>query len=476
MKNSDALAYLATLFLGACAVGPDYDGLPKVAHSATFSGAGRQEAVPDLDRWWRALGSRELNGLVERSWANNLDVALAGQRLREARALRKQVAGAILPTASGNLSYSRLNPGTFTGGGSLGDSAGLPGDFSLTDPIKFWNSGIDVAWEVDVFGGLRRKVRGARAREEVVGESLLGARQALAAEVTETYCTIAGLREQVAAIEDQIELQASQTEDVRERVEVGATDRLELSRSIARLENTRAQAPGLRAGITGQVKRLALLLGERPDFLDDQRLAAGALPEKLPMARTGVPAQLVLRRPDLRGAERELAAATEDIGVAVADFYPKFTLGNSGPTSFGARPGDLFNAGGYIWQFGPRVEWALFKGGSNRAALEIANARQKIAFIEYEKAVLAAIGEVETELANLSAENQRLAIVQRARSATAESVRRVRENAKAGAISQYEVLAEEQALRDAEITEIRVKAQMLQVWVRLHKALGGGWQ
>jgi NodT family efflux transporter outer membrane factor (OMF) lipoprotein len=475
MKATRAMVLVVGLGFSGCAVGPDYAGRPEVDHAAAFAGAGRQAEAPDFDQWWRVLGSSELDGLVERALANNPDVAIARQRLRDARAMRKQVAGTILPEAGTNVSYSELNPGTLTGGGSLGDAAGLPGGFALSDSIKFWNSGIDIAWEADVFGGLRRKARGARAREQAVEEGLYGARQALVAEVTETYCTIAALREQLAAIEAQAALQASQTEDVRGRFAAGAVERLELARSTARLENTRAQAPSLQASITGQVKRLALLLGARPDLLDGQRVAADALPERLPMARTGFPAELVLRRPDLRGAERELAAATEDIGVAVADFYPKFTIGTSGPTSFGARPSDLFNAGGYIWQFGPRVDWALFKGGSNRMALERASARQKIALLEYEKAVLAAIGEVETELASLSAETERLALVQRARAATADAVRRVRENYEAGAIPQSELLVEELALRDAEITEIRVKGQMLQVWVRLHKALGGGW-
>ena len=458
---------------GGCKVGPNYAGRPEVEHSEKFAGANQQQlAAPDLDKWWRKLGSRELDRFVERALANNIDVAIARQRLREARAMRKQAAGAVLPRVGANASYSRLNPGSITGGNSLGD---FGADFAFDEPIKYWNSGIDISWEADVFGGLQRRQRGATARAQAVQESLNGVRQALAAEVTETYFTIAGLREQMDAVAAQVSLQESQTEDIRERVEAGASSRLELDRSRARLETTRAQLPTLEAGIVTQIKRLALLLGERPDALDRQRVASQRLPKKLPMIRTGLPAELILRRPDLRRAERSLAAATEDIGVAVADFYPKFRIGTTGPTSFAARPGDLFDAAGYVWQFAPRVEWNLFQGGANRAALEQANARQKIALLEYEQSVYAAIGEVETELNQLSAESRRLGIIQRSRAATAGAVRRVRESQQAGASPQLEVLIEEQALRDADIAEIRAKIQLLQVWIRLHKALGGGW-
>ena len=465
MKRLLIIAPLLALSLNGCiSVGPDYEGRPKVAHSSGFAGSSSQLSGK-LDRWWRQLGSSELNRLVDQAIDSNHDLAIAAQR--------KQAASALLPQAGANASYSQLNPGSITGGGDLG---ALGGDFSFSDPIKYWSSGVDISWEIDVFGGQRREARGARAREHAAQEAKHGVQQALVAEVAETYFTIASLREQLATLDAQIALQEKQTEDTRSRTEAGASSQLDLSRALARIETTRAQRPNLEAGITGQRKRLALLLGQRPDALDGKGIAAAALPNSLPMARAGLPAELVLRRPDLRESERELAAATEDIGVARANFYPKFMIGATGPTSIGARPGDLFDAAGYVWQFGPRVEWALFKGDANRAALEQANARQRAAMLGYEKAVLHAIGEVEIELANLRAETQRLAFLQRARAASRDATRRVRENHEAGAAAQVNVLIEEQALREIEISEIRVKAQMLQVWIRLHKALGGGWQ
>ena len=453
--------------LSACGlVGPDYQGPPKVGHDPRFLGSRGQPV--QLDQWWRLLGSGELNGLVDRARRNNYDIAIAGQRLREARAQRKQVASSILPRAEASASYTSTSTASFGLGGIA--AAGF-----LDSPLKYWSAGLDVSWEIDVFGGGRRKTRGARAREQAALESLHATQLAIASEVTETYFTIAGMREQLAKVNAQVKLQQAQTNDTRQRVSAGASSRLDLDRARARLAMTEAKVPPLEAGVTTQLRRLALLLGERPGALDSRRIAAGSLPRKLPMVRTGLPADLIMRRPDLRMAERELAAATEDIGVAVSHFYPKFTIAG-GPSNISASPGDLFRASNFFWQYTPQVRWSLFTAGSNRAMLEAANARQKSALLNYQKSVLAAIGEVETQLTHLRAETRKLAIVQRARAATAATVRRVRENHEAGAIDYAEVLIEEERLRDVEITEIRVKNQMLQLWIRLHKALGGGWK
>jgi NodT family efflux transporter outer membrane factor (OMF) lipoprotein len=464
--------------LSSCLVGPDYSGAPAVDHSATFTGGGKRQGSAGLSHWWKTLDDPGLNAFVEQALAHNHDIGMAGQRLREARAMRQQASSALLPKAGVSAAFNRMNLGSFTGGGALGDTVGLGGVNSgfAGDSLDYWSSGLDFAWEIDVFGSARRKARGARARELVAAEALNGVRQALVAETTEAYFLIAGLRGQLATVKSQVALQQSQVEDMRERFKAGATSQLDLDRAQSRLELIREKEPGLEAGIVAQVKRLALLTGDRPDALDGQRVADITLPANLPMTRSGLPGELLRRRPDLRQRERELAEATEGVGLAVANFYPKFLIGATGPTAFATAPGDLFEASNYVWQFGPRIEWSIFSGGSNLALLEKANARQQAAVLEYQKAVLAAIGEVETELANLSAETRRLAIVQRALKASREASRRVRENHKAGASAFVEVLIEEEKLRDIEITEIRVKNQILQVWIRLHKALGGGWE
>jgi outer membrane protein TolC len=171
------------VFVGAChPVGPDYSGAPGVAHSPRFAGGSSLPALK-LDQWWRRLGSSELNRLVESSLRHNHDLAIAAQRLREARALRQQAASSFLPHVGSNLSYSRLGAGGLGGGGALG---GLTGGGLLGSPIEFWSASLDASWEVDVFGGRRREAAGAQAREEAVREDLHGVHLAVASEVTET--------------------------------------------------------------------------------------------------------------------------------------------------------------------------------------------------------------------------------------------------------------------------------------------------
>ncbi len=453
---------------GCRAVGPDYAGPPAVDHGETFSG-GRGGTVGG--RWWEALGRRELDGLVAEALGANFDIAIAAERLREARAARGRAAAALLPRAGGQLSFTRLD----LGGVDAGPLGELAGEGFFGGAVDYWGTGFDVGWELDVFGGGRRGVRAARAREGAAAEALDGARLAVAAEVVGGYCTLAALREQRGRVAAQVALQERQVADTADRVEAGAVSRLELDRARARLEATRAELPGLEAAAAGERRRLALLLGARPGALEGRGVVAAALPEKLPMPRTGVPAELLLRRPDLRAAERELAAAVEEVGVAVAAFYPKFTIGG-GPSGFGRSFGDLFDASSFVWQFGPKVEWAPFAGGANRAALDAAGARARAQMLAYEKAVLAAVGEVEDALDGLRAETARLAAVQRALAAQRAAAARLRDLHEAGAADQVEVLVEEERLREVEIAEVRAKAQMVQRWVHLHKALGGGFR
>lgn len=465
------LSIIAVLACVSCSpVGPDYKGAPGIGSGERFAGSSDSKESYVLDRWWRRLKSAQLNRLVDTALNNNYDLAIAQQRLQEARAMRTQTGAAFLPQGTGNLSLTRFDFGE--GGG------GLTGEIAKTgvikDPLDYWSGGVDVSWEVDVFGGRRRAFTAAGARVDATREALHAVRLGIVSETVETFFSLAGLREQLRELNRQVESQEEQLRDMEEREAAGAASKLDLDRSRSRLEQTRAALPNLQAGVTKQLRRLALLMGASPSSLDNQRIAMRSLPRSLPMVRTGVPAELLMRRPDLRRAERELAAATADIGVATANFYPRFSLLGS-PTAATSKVGDLFEPRSFDLQIGPQMSWSLFSGGRNRAILEAANTRQRAALYQYEKAVLAAVGEVETQLAALRAEQQRLAIVQRAREATSRAVTRVRDSRDAGAVDALDVLLEEQRLREVRILEIRIKSQMVLLWTGLHKALGGGW-
>ncbi len=467
MKRPCLLLLLITL--ASCRpVGPDYRGAPGVAHDQRFKNATTSQAAPTLDSWWRRLGDANLNRLVSSVLKDNLDLKISGERLREARALRRQSGAVLLPHGHGNLSFTRRDIGR--GGGGLTGEIAQSGFFP--DPLEYWSSGLDVSWEIDVFGGSRRATQAAEARVGSARAQLHATRHALVRDTPEAYCTLVGLKEQFAQVLAQTRSQEEQLSNLIEREAAGAASKLEVDRSRTRLESTRALAPTLTSGIEIQQRRLLTLLGTARHR---SVTSARTLPANLPMVRAGLPAELLTRRPDIRQAERELAAATAEIGVATANFYPRLSL-LGGPSSSTRTLGNLFDAVNYDWQLGPSVSWSLFSGGKNRAILNSANARQRQAFHRYEKAFVQAIHEVESELASLRAETQRLAAIQRLRMATAQSVKRVRQTRDAGAADPIEVLVEEDRLREAELAEIRVKTQLILVWTRFHKALGGGWQ
>lgn len=466
------LPILLAAVVPACSpVGPDYEGAPDTPTGARFANADGSKNAPALDRWWTQLGDSRVNRLVEAALRNNLEVRIAQERWREARSLRKQAGATFLPQVSGDGGFTHFDLGRGDGGitGEIAQSG------FLTDPQNYWSANADVSWELDLFGGRRREVEAATARAEAAREELHATRLAIVSETVDACQSLAGLQEQLRILANQVDGQASQLEDMEERLAVGAASELDVDRSKARLEDTRALLPPVQAGISSQQRRLMVLLGDAGSAIDSRILRIDALPRSLPMVRTGLPAELMLRRPDLRRAERELAAATADLGVATANFYPRFFLLGS-PTASTRKLGDLFDAVSYDWQVGPAVRWSLFSGGQNRAVLEGADARHKQALLRYQDQVVKALQEVESELANLRSETQRLALVQRARTATARSVARVRDRYEAGAADHLDLLSEEERLREVEITEIRVKSQVALVWTRLHKALGGGWK
>lgn len=467
------LLLLATAML-SCSVGPDYQGPPELDLAAAFSQADgdTNAGSPSDERWWKSLGDRRLDSLVGDALAGNLDIAIAGQRIREARALRRQAAASLAPRLGTNLSLTRTELGGILQTDTL---ASLGAGLSLDSPIDIWQTDFEAGWELDVFGGKRRALRSAEARAAATGAAADGVRLAVAAEVTDAYFALASLREEKSLLLEQAASQKKQTQDLRLRRESGAASQLDLDRAVGRLETTRAEIPALDAGINTQTQRIALLLGKQAGALGHRLtgdLSRSQLPVRLPLVQSGIPAALLHRRPDLRQSEREVAAAAEDVGIAVASFYPSFRIGG-GPTSFATSFGDLFDASRFIWQYGPSIEWNPFTGGANRAALDAATSRQKATLLAYEKAVLSAVSEVETQLARLRAETRRLALLQRAQTALSGAVDQVTSTYKAGANTFLDVLVEEERLREVQLALVRSKARLVGTWILLHKALGG---
>lgn len=451
-------------------MGPDYSGPTPPELDAAFAGSrDRQPAGDQLDAWWRRLGDETLNALVAEALEQNYDLQIAFERIQEARAIRRQYRSALFPAINGKASYTNLGISESTEQYKQQAAFGLG-----FDQTEQWETGLDTSWEIDLFGGNRRRLQAATARLEAAGERANATRLALVSDVVEAYFDLAGARLQLDRIRANIGIQTESVEQVTARLSGGVGSELDLRRAHAQLASTQAAAPPFQAAITEQLRRLSILLGHKPSYLDRRSASFRGFPKRLPIITTGLPAELLVRRPDLRLAERELAAATADIGVATANFYPRFVLFGA-PELVSATTGDLFNVKSLAWQAGPRIEWSLFTSGRNQAILEGANSRQRQSLLAYEQDVLRAAGEVESSLARLHAESDRLAALERSVTDNRISTRLATQLYREGLQDFLSVLVEEQRLIQSEIAEVQSRTSLLSAWVALHRALGGGW-
>ena len=465
------LVLVLPVALASCyTVGPNYSGPPSVGHQASFTG-GTANAPMDLDPWWKSLKNRQLNQFIDQALDQNFDLRIAQERLIQSRAALRQVASDFLPQVSAAAGFTKLglseNTDDFSGQAA---SAGL-----VSSSIDQWNVGADVRWEVDVFGSGRRLTEAADAKVDLAQERVHTARLATVAEVSDAYYTISGFRAQLASVEENIRLQSETLKLVMQRQAAGIGNQLDERRATAQLESTRAAKPRLESGLTNQQRRLTLLLGIEPTALDAISSRWEGFPGTLPMVSTGLPATLVTRRPDLRQAERQLAAATADLGVVTANFYPRFFLLGQ-PQMVSANTRNLLDTTSFAWQFAPRIEWSIFSGGRNQALLESANARQREAMLSYEKSVLGAIGEVESSLAALQAEQRRYDSFKNAVAASRDAVGLAKQLHSAGRTSLLDRLVEEQRLNVITLDQVRSQTALMLYWIKLHRALGGGWR
>jgi NodT family efflux transporter outer membrane factor (OMF) lipoprotein len=468
---------LAVTFLAGCtAVGPNYQR-PEVATPERFAEPASQSAATDaeLASWWRSFGDPQLDELVARAVAQNLDVQTAAARIREARA-REIVAGASSKPqldAQGSVTRQRISENAIPvppgAGGNQGGAFGLPGSEFTTFRVGF-----DASWEIDLFGKTRRSVEAARAR---TGEALWNRRDvqvSVAAETADAYLTLRTLQQRIATAEAELARQQRSERLVAARARGGLVTGQDLAQQRSERSSAAAVLPGLRAQAEAQIHALGVLTGEQPETLIPELSRPGALPLAPPVIPAGLPSDLLRRRPDIRAAERDLAASTADIGVAVADLYPRFSL-TAAPALVSTALASLLEWGSRAFSIGAAVDWPLLNGGRTRGNIAVANARQEQALIAYRKSVLRALQDVEDALSRSDGDRRQIADLEDAlRTATrAEDIARTRY--RGGLVTYSDVLqAEARRLKlEDQLTETR--GTLARDTVALFKALGGGW-
>lgn len=449
--------FITLLVAGCAAVGPDYvkPGMPIPAgwHSKLQGGlsAGQPQR---LAHWWAVFHDPVLSGLIKRATADNLDLKKASAVLLEARARRV-------------MSESGLYP-------ALNTSASVTKNRSNNTETNLYKVGFDAGWELDIFGGVRRSVEAATADLEANQENLRDILVSLLAEVSQNYIDVRTYQARLKVTMENIKVQEETLQLVKSRYESGLATDLDVQQATYSLENSRAQVPSLRTGLENSKNTLALLLGRPPGAVHAQLRQIGPIPMAPPQVAIGVPADVIRRRPDIRRAERQLAAQSARVGVATAALYPSLKLsGSIGLEALSAN--HLFDSASRNSSIGPSISWPIFDAGEIRANIKAQSALQEQNLIQYESTVLAALNEVENAMTAYANEQGRVQSLQLSAVAAQKAVKLSRVRYGTGLTDFTAVLDAQRSLLSVQdqlaLSESTVSADL----VRLYKALGGGW-
>jgi len=467
VKKTLALLSFAGLLAG-CAVGPDYHP-PKADAPAQWVSPQARGAtnLPTTDAaWWKSFHDAELDSLIVRAARSNLNLRVAVGRIREARAAVRVIAADYGPTVDAAGSYARDR---YSANGFPPFPPGVPLDANV------YQAGFDSTWELDVFGGTRRAVEAARAD---VAAAEFGRRDLLITiygEVARNYVEARAFQRRLDVANSNINAQAEILDLTRDRFAKGLIGDLDVQQADALLFATKAQVPVFESGFRNAVYQLSLLLGQPPGALLDELTNAAPIPAAPPAVPLGLPSELMQRRPDVQQAERQLASATARVGVAVSDFYPKFSLtGDVGLQTINA--GDWFTAGSRFWSVGPTAQWRLFDYGRIRANVRVQNARVDQALAAYEQSMLAAFTDVETALTSYAKEQTRRQSLEHAAQANAQAVDLAVDLYRHGLADFLRVLESQRSLYQSQDALIESERAVSSDLISLYKALGGGWE
>ena len=465
MQRSPFPALLASMSVAACTVGPSNVELRPAVAPGWMSAANPH---PIDDDWWHSFDDPQLVELVELAVRNNHDVREAEARLREARALRDAARGRAGPDVAftGAATENRVSE---NGQLPVASVPGLDPRFSLFD------LGFDASWEIDLWGRARRSVEAADARAEAMREARHGVILQVIAEVVRSYVDLRSAQTRLVIARADADAQQGIATLVEERFRSGEASLFDFARADTQAKATSISLDGIEADAHAAAYRLSLLTGQAPGATALRLLSPGPLPSDPSQVTAGLPSELLRRRPDIRQAERELAAFTADVGVATADLFPRLSLiGSIGQQAQNA--GDLASGTSTRFQIGPSLHWPIFSMGRIRAQIRAADARAEAALVRYERTVTGALTDSETALNRYAAARS---MRQKADGATAQAAVAVdlaRQRYHAGEDALTILLNAQSAYSVAERASLDARVSELMAVVALYKALGGGWE
>ncbi len=492
----------AASLLAGCTVGPDFH-TPRPWAPQSFAslhrgapggeaGASLPEPAPPDPAWWNIFGDRELSAIEARIARSNLSVREATFRLVESRAQRQVAAAALYPSLTGTGSYMReklpdrvvrrgiddaldgvpangaINNGTLAGARTFANGTTIPA-------VDLWRDEIDASYELDLWGSVRRNVEAAGAQLESSADARRSSLISAEAEAARDYVQLRSLQAQLAIQQNNAKTASDTLTLTQQRFTGGLTTDLDVQNARSQLASTESQIPSLESEVSQQINALSLLLGEPPQALAGELATAAPVPPVPPRVPVGLPSELVLRRPDVRQAADNLHAATAQVGVAIAAFYPQVTLtGNLNEIAL--QFSDLFTWQSHGFALGPSVTLPLFTGGRLRGQLRLNRAEQAEAAVSYEQAVLQAWHDVDNALTAYGAEQRRHDGLQTAVDAAQAAFTLAQEQYAHGLVNFLNVLDAERTLLAAQQQAVVSVGTVSSDLVQLYTALGGGWE
>ena len=443
------------VLLAGCKVGPSFKP-PETPVPNTWVGPlpPPTSAEQDLAHWWTEFNDSTLTSLVQRAVESNLDLKLAEARVRQTRAARGVAIAGLGPTFDALGSYRRT--------GTAAGAAGL------------YQAGFDAAWELDIFGGVRRGVEAATANLEASIDARLNVLVTLTAEVAVNYIDVRSFQEQIAIAQRNLKAQQHSADLTRQRFQAGLVSGLDVANAEAQVAGTAAQIPVVEQSTQQAIYSLSLLLGREPGALRAELASPAAVPAGPPAVPVGVPSELLRRRPDILQAEAQIHAATAGIGVATADLFPRFSITGDLGTQ-GSKPSALGNWSNRLWSIFPSASWPLFTTGRTLSNIEVQRALEEQSLITYRQTILTALQDVENALIASAKEQEHYKLLTDAVTANRRAVDLATKLYTQGQTDFLNVLQAQGALYASENALALSTRTVSTNLVALYKALGGGW-
>lgn len=452
--------------LAACTVGPDYTA-PETTVTESWTGKHIEtsEQAKPVAAWWQGFNDPVLTQLVEEAATHNLDIRIAIANVERARALRKSAIAPFFPQVDASMQGTREGFSDATNRNR----------FNAEQERDNFSTSLDALWELDFFGRIRRNEEAADARLTATEENRRDVLMTVLAETAQSYFTVRGLQKRQEVLQHNIEL-LREVEDIAEsQFNAGVVTEFDYTTAKGERQQVEATLPTLEAEIAAATYRLSVLAGKDPKHYTELLEKTAPLPTPPDIVPVGLRSDLLRRRPDIRRAERELAASNADIGVAVADLFPRVSLTGSIGTA-ALTFGDLFTQTGLNHSYGGILSLPIFQGGAGFANIDAAKASNKAALLGYEQAVLTALEDAETSLIRYGREWQTLERLQSAEAQRREAYRIARLRYESGQENFLVMLDAERSLVTAQDQTIQSETRILTYLTQLYKALGGGWQ